>query len=272
MGIQKKKTKYYTVMALIFIILMATIAVLWSFHRLWGLMSLIALLVIMFGCMIYVYLRNDDVTENDEVDLDNLDDVKRPLKYMEYDPNEGHLAQIRQLDERLNDQTFVLFVYGTLKRNFHWNHKFLSRGSKYIGNAETVNMYPLMMGDCNVPYVLDLNQEQNKNKEIGQKILGELWHIDYETLIGLDDYEGVNKGHYKRKKIAVVMTADDDGNEYKEKDEIEANIYMKADCQNIDLSKAELLKEFDYEYHKKHYSPIKHIQVKQLAYLDEDYS
>ena len=26
---------------------------------------------------------------------------------------------------------------------------------------------------------------------------------------------------------------------------------MKADCQNIDLSKAQLLKEYEYEYHKK---------------------
>ena len=68
------------------------------------------------------------------------------------------------------------------------------------------------------------------------------------------------------------MTCDADGNELKEKDEIEANIYMKADCQNIDLSKAQLLKEYEYEYHKKYYSPIKHIQVKQLAYLGEDFS
>merc|ERR1712187_633418 len=150
---------------------------------------------------------------------------------LKHNTRDGHLDEIEQLDEKLNDQTFALFVYGTLKRNFHWNHKFLSRGSEFIGNAKTIDKYPLVMGDCNVPYVLDLEE----HKGIGHRIKGELWYIDYETLIGLDDYEGVHKGHYKRKKIGVTLMTDKDGYDEEKEMMIEAHIYVKADCQNIDL-------------------------------------
>eukprot|EP01083_Nonionella_stella_P301093 1031290_1 len=246
------------IMTLIVAALIGVSSAIWSYHRVWGIIVAIlaVIVVVLYGVFIYYRSKNDVLSYDGK-----LDEIERPLKYMEFDPNEGHLAEIRQIDQRVNDQMYVLFVYGTLKRNFHWNHKFMSRGGELIGNAKTVDRYPLVMGDCNVPYVIDVAES-----EVGENILGELWHIDYETLIGLDDYEGVSKGHYKRKKINIVMMDDED------EKEIKANIYMKADVGNIDLSETELLNEYSYEYHKKYYSPIKHIQVKQLAYLGEDFS
>eukprot|EP01084_Bolivina_argentea_P310158 536633_1 len=259
---------HYGILALISSILIGIVAVVWYYNSIWGIiLAVIVLIGILFdGC--YLYCSRDTYDVSNDVPTD-LDDVERPLKYMEFNPNEGHLADIKQIDKRVNNQMYVLFVYGTLKRNFHWNHKFMSRGSKFIGKSKTVDKFLLIMGDCNVPYVLDIESDRKEN-EMGKNILGELWHIDYETLIGLDDYEGCNKGHYKRKKIDIIMI-DENKEEGKSEELIKANIYMKADVGNVDFSKSGL-NEYDYEYHKKYYSPIKHIQVKQLAYLGEDFS
>merc|ERR1712154_264329 len=113
----------------------------------------------------------------------------------------------------------------------------------------------------------------DKKQDVGHCVNGEIWIADCETMIGLDECEGVHKGHYKRKRIEVIRLKDDnDDDNEKVVSSVMAYIYMKADVENIDLSKAELLKEYELEYHKQHYSPIKHIQVKQLRYLGEDFS
>ena len=51
------------------------------------------------------------------------------------------------------DKQYVLFVYGTLKRGFHWNHKFLSR-SKFVSQAITEDPFPMIIGQCGVPYLI----------------------------------------------------------------------------------------------------------------------
>ncbi|CAF1506815.1 unnamed protein product, partial [Didymodactylos carnosus] len=43
----------------------------------------------------------------------------------------------------------LLFVYGTLKRGFHWNKKFLSQ-AKFISKAVTTTPIPLVIGECGV--------------------------------------------------------------------------------------------------------------------------
>ena len=170
---------------------LGVVAAIWYYDRFWGIVSLNMTLLSALSFH-YGLFKMTGRSENGNLDLNNL----------ECHPNERHLAEIRQLDERLNIQKFVLFVYGTLERNFHWNHKYLSRGSHFIGDAETVNKYALVMGDCNVPYVLDLDAEQKE--EIGENILGELWHIDYETLIGLDEYEGVKKDSISERRLQLL--------------------------------------------------------------------
>lgn len=170
-----------------------------------------------------------------------------------------------------NKTRYVLFVYGTLKSGFHWNHKFLSRSGKLLSDdAETKYKYPLVIGECGVPYLVDLGVV-NKNKvslggvddvNDGKRIKGELWEIDHETLMGLDEYEGVNKKHYKRTEIAVMY----DGG----KKMMKGFAFFKAKYDKKIL-KQEFLSEYTLEYHKNNYSPMRHIQVKQLAYLGEDF-
>ena len=92
-----------------------------------------------------------------------------------------------------------LFFYGTLKRNFHWNQKFLSQ-SEFIMEVTTVDVFPLVIGQCGVPYLLgDLPGQ-------GKCVRGEVWKVNSETLLGLDEYEGITKGYYCRKTIKVVST------------------------------------------------------------------
>ena len=149
---------------------------------------------------------------------------------------------------------YYLFVYGTLKDGFHWNHKFLSRGGTIITkNVKTVDKWPLILGDCNVPYMLDI-------KGKGNNIKGELYKIDHECMENLDEYEGVTKGHYKRMEISVQIN---NGNV------IKAHVYCKHKFNDNELNR-EYIDEYTMECHKKYYSPIKHIQVKQLAYLGEN--
>ena len=44
--------------------------------------------------------------------------------------------------------------YGTLKRGMHWHKKFLSHGALRVGEATTVDRFPLVVGRCGVPYLL----------------------------------------------------------------------------------------------------------------------
>jgi gamma-glutamylcyclotransferase (GGCT)/AIG2-like uncharacterized protein YtfP len=150
---------------------------------------------------------------------------------------------------QIENQT-LLFVYGTLKKNFHWNAKFLSQ-SELIAPVTTVEKLALVVGESGVPYLL-------ADIEGGHNIRGEVWRVDDETLKGLDEYEGVGKGYYCRKEVKVkqqngqVMTA---------------NAYFKIDAGA--LKNESFLEEYTLEFHKRNYKAIKHIQVKQLQYLGE---
>lgn len=96
-----------------------------------------------------------------------------------------------------------LFVYGTLKKGMHWHTKFLS-ASRYLGAATTTIARPLVVGACGVPYLLD-------RPGTGQRVRGEVYEIDSDTLEGLDDYEGLSKGYYARIEVSVDMEDNDVG-------------------------------------------------------------
>jgi gamma-glutamylcyclotransferase (GGCT)/AIG2-like uncharacterized protein YtfP len=141
-----------------------------------------------------------------------------------------------------NELNRTIFVYGTLKDNFHWNSKYLGKesGAIRIGKAETIQTLRLYVGDSGVPYLILNNDdddddedevqgslENKKNKEkhnVNDKknnknlhddhddhddmqnvIKGELWLVSDETLASLDDYEGINKSYYIRKTINVKI-------------------------------------------------------------------
>jgi gamma-glutamylcyclotransferase (GGCT)/AIG2-like uncharacterized protein YtfP len=148
-----------------------------------------------------------------------------------------------------NNSKYFFFFYGTLKKGFHWNQKYLSR-SKFIGNAITNKNYPLVVGESYVPYLCHL-------PETGKYVKGEVWEIDHETLVGLDEYEGVNKGYYERKLIDVLVDSKI----------VCVYAYFKSNVSSLDLKLSDFLDEYSLDSHLKFYSPIKHIQVKQQLYL-----
>jgi gamma-glutamylaminecyclotransferase len=68
-----------------------------------------------------------------------------------------------------------------------------------IGAAKTLECFPLVVGQSGVPYLLgDLPGK-------GKCVVGEIWKVNDETLLGLDEYEGVSKGYYCRKTIKVSL-------------------------------------------------------------------
>lgn len=237
---------------LISTVFIAIDAVLWTIEWAWAVV--VAVVIVIWIVLVYIN-RTYDI---DSIEMDEIA-VFKPLECS----NEDHCGDIEHLPESVNDSRFRLFVYGTLKRGFQWNQKYLDRGAEFVCTAWTQTKWPLVMGECNVPYVLDVEDEG-----LGHCVKGELWIADYETMIGLDEFEGVHKGHYKRKLIEVVRL-DDDGRARSGRETTTAYLYMKADISNIDLQTAEYLEEYGLDHHLRNYSPIKHIQVKQLRYLSE---
>ena len=59
---------------------------------------------------------------------------------------------VEQLEQLRQSKQF-LFVYGTLKRGFHWHSKFLSR-ARFVAAARATQPLPLVVGECGVPYLL----------------------------------------------------------------------------------------------------------------------
>ncbi|KAL6045761.1 Gamma-glutamylcyclotransferase family protein [Balamuthia mandrillaris] len=163
---------------------------------------------------------------------------------------------------------FLLFFYGTLKRGFHWNQKYLSHGATFLGDAQTVEAYPMVLGECGVPYLLG-----GLKPGEGLPIRGELWRVTSDTLQSLDDYEGVHKGYYTRREVRVRCCQADSAENEKEKEETEiemkAQAYFKAAFDDV-LREAKFLQEYTLELHRQHYKPIRHILVKQLKYLGCD--
>jgi gamma-glutamylcyclotransferase (GGCT)/AIG2-like uncharacterized protein YtfP len=139
-------------------------------------------------------------------------------------------------------RTHLLFVYGTLKRNFHWNSKYLHTRSsrsdnrsdqagsdpvcsgcsgnrnsdtgglgsfhaRFLTEAVTCDRHRLVVGACGVPY-LSLGTDTSHNHDgegdgEGSCIVGELWVVSDECLKNLDDYEGLSKSYYERTVIEV---------------------------------------------------------------------
>jgi len=166
-------------------------------------------------------------------------------------------VSFKMLYQHWKPKTHNLFVYGTLKRGFHWNSKFLGGPTtRYIGKATTVNKYPLVIGDCGVPYLLgDLNPEKT-----GNMILGEVYSVDDSTLKNLDEYEGVSKLYYDRKEIRVFVPALCRSTR--------AFVYFKRESSDA-LKNSPFLKEYSLEFHQENYKAITHILVKQQIYFKE---
>jgi len=159
----------------------------------------------------------------------------------------------------------VLFTYGTLKRNCHWHSKYLT-GAQFIGDATTEEPHSLVVGQCGVPYLIRISPDDK-----ARPVRGELWRISDEMLRGIDEYEGIYKGHYTREEIATVVMSGATGT--REVHNAFCYFYaVKPGASDVDtsLSQAERISEYSAEEQKKRYKPIHHIQVKQLQYLGEE--
>mmetsp|Transcript_16301 Transcript_16301/g.24567 ORF Transcript_16301/g.24567 Transcript_16301/m.24567 type:complete len:588 (-) Transcript_16301:62-1825(-) len=162
-----------------------------------------------------------------------------------------------------NDQGHLLFVYGTLKRGFHWSDKYLHRRGEgrvnnFISRAVTRDMHRLVVGKCGVPYLSLGVAQDGVFGSSGNRVRGELWCVSSECLQNLDDYEGISKDYYSRKSIFVCT----EGKE----EPVEAQVY----CINFipsELSSEPFIEEYTLDMHKELYNPIQHIQVKQLSYI-----
>ena len=74
-----------------------------------------------------------------------------------------------------------IFVYGTLKRGFP-NHGLMD-GARFIGEAMTVERYPMVVqGRHFSPVIMP-------EPGSGHRIVGELWEVDDQMLVVLDDLE-----------------------------------------------------------------------------------
>ena len=164
---------------------------------------------------------------------------------------------------RAPSPTILLFVYGTLKKNFHWNQKFLSLRARFIANAQTLKPWPLVVGRCGVPYVL-LKQPGPLGE---QRVHGELWRIDEESLAALDDYEGITKGYYGRDQVECEVEA----NESCPDGVVKAQMFGVTDPSHFwdedELRSLHCISEYSLERHKESYSAIEHISLKQQLYL-----
>eukprot|EP01087_Luapelamoeba_hula_P011320 TRINITY_DN3064_c0_g1_i1.p1 TRINITY_DN3064_c0_g1~~TRINITY_DN3064_c0_g1_i1.p1 ORF type:complete len:541 (+),score=79.64 TRINITY_DN3064_c0_g1_i1:40-1662(+) len=148
----------------------------------------------------------------------------------------------------------LLFFYGTLKRDFHWHAKFLFN-AEYRGTAVSADLLPLVIGDCGVPYLLgDLPGQ-------GKHVKGEVWCVNDETLLGLDEYEGINKGYYSRREIEVHL-----GISAEEPSTASVGVYFKTDSNQM-LRAGPFLEEYTLAWHKDNYRAIRHIWIKQELYM-----
>lgn len=93
---------------------------------------------------------------------------------------------------------FNLFVYGTLKKGFG-NHHYLKTAT-LLGAAKTALPYPMILKHKAFPYLI------NKPKK-GLQVKGELYQIDYPTLLKIDELEGYPE-HYTRCEIDVLKEDD----------------------------------------------------------------
>lgn len=129
-------------------------------------------------------------------------------------------------DEWDTDYTskYKVFVYGTLKEGYS-NHTLL-KGSKFIGKATTKERFIMIGKDMSFPYILEQSSK-------GKIITGEVYEVDYSTLLNLDRLEG-NPYHYYKEKIDTYVDGILIPN---------VNVYIKTNVKQTDLDK-EYISEF----------------------------
>ena len=200
----------------------------------------------------------------------------------------------------LPDGWVYLFVYGTLKRGFHWHKKFMSYESVFVGRGRMVGKRFLVVGESGVPYLEvggkereegekeekeeggEKEEEEEGERRVGEgcRVKGEVWKVGPEALENLDAYEGVGKKYYVRVPLKVALLEEGGEGEGEGKGEgeragegegeegrvLECQVYGLVEF-GEGLKRLEGLEEYTEELHRERYRAVQHIQVKQLKYL-----
>ena len=90
----------------------------------------------------------------------------------------------------------------------------------------------------------------------GEKVQGEVYRVTAQCLQNLDDYEGVSKGYYFRRKIIIETGGK----------QLEAYVYYISSPPE-DIRHLPMLGEYTLDMHRNSYHPIKHIHIKQKNYF-----
>lgn len=176
----------------------------------------------------------------------------------------------------------LLFVYGTLKRGFHWHSKFLSF-ARFVGHGTTLHPIPLVVGQSGVPYLLAAPQVQDSpadGQAAGpyQRVRGEVYEVDSVSMLGLDQYEGLGKGYYCRMQVPVCMERElvprpaeqhpssGTASAPPAVDTLVCQVYALQQP-SADLLVRPTIAEYTLALHRTHYNAIRHIRVKQERYL-----
>lgn len=93
-----------------------------------------------------------------------------------------------------------VFVYGTLKRGQYFHNKYLADRSNYIGPAKASLDFSLYIDG--LPHLI--------REPTDKHVKGELYEVDEEVLMSLDDLEG-HPIVYKREIIEVLVPAGTQG-------------------------------------------------------------
>ena len=126
-----------------------------------------------------------------------------------------------------------------------------------MGEAVTAAPKSLVIGECGVPHLIGVQDDPRASP-----VKGERWGLGGEMLQGIDQYEGIDKGHHSRQEIEVVG-----------KRPLGLTIRYKAFCyfyaikpgaSDVDdtLLNAPRIPDYTVEDQKKSYKPINHNQVK----------
>ena len=89
----------------------------------------------------------------------------------------------------------LVFVYGTLQREFG-NHRVMEyAGGEFVGNAQTMDKYPLIVDG--LPYLLD-------SRGVGEHVQGEIYDVPDEGFTDLDRLEG-HPSFYERRVRTFLL-------------------------------------------------------------------
>ena len=121
-------------------------------------------------------------------------------------------------------QKNLVFVYGTLQKEFG-NHRVMQRaGGEFIGKARTFNKYPLVVEG--LPYLLDSRGD-------GENVEGEIYEVPDEGFSDLDQLEGHPNFYERRIKTFVLEKTEDMSDFDSESRTVKAWVYFlksHADC------------------------------------------